>query len=242
VSEFAVAIQKLSEHCAFGNSLNDALRDRLVCGLLNETTQKKLLVEVDLTYESAKTIALAAETASKDAEELRKLPAVNKIKAKANRTPSAVSKKTDMFCTRCGKTNHDQSTCYFREKTCNKCSRKGHAYRMCETKNVNTNPVRDDKHKKSTVNMVETESNSDDDDYACLNHVESVGVNVNRIGTKLVNVSMMINGTLIDMEVDSSSPISIMPVKMFNRHFRSTLLAPDVKLSTFTGEQIEVCG
>ena len=125
MSDFAVAIQKLSEHCAFGNSLNDALHDRFVCGLLNEATQKKLLVEADLTYDRAKTIALAAETASKDAEELHKPSVVNNVKSKANKTATAGSKKTDMFCTRCGKTNHDESTCYFREKTCNKCSRKG---------------------------------------------------------------------------------------------------------------------
>ena len=66
--------------------MSDSLRDRLLCGLASEAIQTKLLVEADLTYEKAKAIALAAETASRDAVELRKQPAqssdVNKLKQK----------------------------------------------------------------------------------------------------------------------------------------------------------------
>ena len=65
ISEYCVAIQKLSEHCEFGTTLNDTLRDRLVCGLANEHIQRKLLVEADLTHDRAKAVALAAETATK---------------------------------------------------------------------------------------------------------------------------------------------------------------------------------
>lgn len=33
VSQFVAVLKQLSEHCEFGQSLNDTLRDRLVCGL-----------------------------------------------------------------------------------------------------------------------------------------------------------------------------------------------------------------
>jgi len=49
VSDFCVAIQKLSENCQFGTTLFDALRDRLVCGLASEQIQRRLLTEADLT-------------------------------------------------------------------------------------------------------------------------------------------------------------------------------------------------
>ena len=82
ISEYCAALQRLTEHCNFGTTLSDALRDRLVCGLANEHVQRKLLVEAELTYDRAKSIALAAEAAAKDAEELRRQPAadVNKLK------------------------------------------------------------------------------------------------------------------------------------------------------------------
>ena len=62
ISEYCVAIQKLSEHCQFGPTLNDALFDRLVCRLIDEHIQRKLLVETDLDYDKAKAIAIASES------------------------------------------------------------------------------------------------------------------------------------------------------------------------------------
>ena len=43
VSQFIAELRKLSEHCDFGEFLNQALRDRLVCGLSSVATQRKLL-------------------------------------------------------------------------------------------------------------------------------------------------------------------------------------------------------
>ena len=71
VKDFNVARQKLSKHCNFGINLNDALRDRFVCGLRNESTRKKLLSVANLTYGKALETALAMESASKDVVELQ---------------------------------------------------------------------------------------------------------------------------------------------------------------------------
>jgi len=110
VAEFRVAIQKLSEHRRIRTTLNDALRDRLVCGLVNEYIQRKLLVEADLTHDRAKATAIAAETAVKDAVELRHQPAssaaaaeVNKLKYTAHKP---ISTQQSQQRTRCGKKNH----------------------------------------------------------------------------------------------------------------------------------------
>ncbi|XP_069114492.1 uncharacterized protein [Argopecten irradians] len=42
---YLASLRKLSEHCDFGESLQDSLRDRLVCGLRSENIQRKLLSE-----------------------------------------------------------------------------------------------------------------------------------------------------------------------------------------------------
>lgn len=44
LSDYCAVLQRLSEHCQFGTTLNDALRDRLVCGLSDEQLQRRLLV------------------------------------------------------------------------------------------------------------------------------------------------------------------------------------------------------
>lgn len=70
MKDFDVNLRKLSEHCSFGATLNDSLRDRFVCGLKNESIQKKLLSEKELTYDKAVEIANAMESAHKDVREL----------------------------------------------------------------------------------------------------------------------------------------------------------------------------
>ena len=53
VNEFVIELRHLAQTCNFGNFLDGALRDRLVCGLVNCGTQKKLLSEKDLTLKKA---------------------------------------------------------------------------------------------------------------------------------------------------------------------------------------------
>ncbi|XP_053380122.1 uncharacterized protein LOC123556154 [Mercenaria mercenaria] len=64
-------LRKLFEHCEFGNILNDTLRDRFVCGLKDENTQKRSLSKSDLTLQKAVEEAVAMDTATKDASDLR---------------------------------------------------------------------------------------------------------------------------------------------------------------------------
>ncbi|KAL3226032.1 hypothetical protein MRX96_025251 [Rhipicephalus microplus] len=53
VSEFTVELQHMAAKCAFGNSLDDALRDRFVAVLSNPATQAKLLKKKELNFEKA---------------------------------------------------------------------------------------------------------------------------------------------------------------------------------------------
>ena len=41
---FVAELRKLTEYCEYGESLNDMLRERLVCGINHERTQQCLKV------------------------------------------------------------------------------------------------------------------------------------------------------------------------------------------------------
>ena len=49
IVDFVAELRRLATNCKFGTHLEEALRDRFVCGLNNEATQKRLLIENDLT-------------------------------------------------------------------------------------------------------------------------------------------------------------------------------------------------
>ena len=59
IAQFVSRLKKLARYCNFGDKLNDMIRDRLVCGIKDRNTQKKLLVESGLTLEKAIKAAIA---------------------------------------------------------------------------------------------------------------------------------------------------------------------------------------
>ena len=61
VNDYVAAIRKLSTHCAYGAFLDEALTQRLVCGIACISTQKRLQVEQDLTLNKAVEIANSFE-------------------------------------------------------------------------------------------------------------------------------------------------------------------------------------
>lgn len=61
VTHYIAVIKKLLEHCKFGTRMQDALRDRLICGLSTKEIQKRLPTEVALTFQKAVEIAVLIE-------------------------------------------------------------------------------------------------------------------------------------------------------------------------------------
>ena len=107
IAEYLAALRKLADTCNFWDFLSEALRDRLVCGLHSEGTQRKLLTEADLSLNRAYKIAQGMEAAQKQASELHasRVPEVRFVD-----TSSTITKKS---CFRCGKPGHLPEKCYF---------------------------------------------------------------------------------------------------------------------------------
>ena len=60
----------LSEHYDFQNTLEEMLRDLLVCGINNEQIQRMLLAESSLDFKKSMKLAISMETALKNARDL----------------------------------------------------------------------------------------------------------------------------------------------------------------------------
>jgi len=66
ISSFVAELRRLAEHCNYTDTLEDTLRDRLVCGILDERLQPWLLVEPNLKLKALE-ILQAAEMAEQGA-------------------------------------------------------------------------------------------------------------------------------------------------------------------------------
>ena len=71
VAEYIAELRRLATNYEFGEYLEQALRDRLVCGLKHEPTQKRLLSEAMLSLAKAIEIAQSVEAAEMNALKLK---------------------------------------------------------------------------------------------------------------------------------------------------------------------------
>lgn len=71
VTNFITALRHLSKGCAFGEFLNEALRDCLVIGLADSGIQAKLFAEEELTLDAATKMATSLEAVSQQTRQIR---------------------------------------------------------------------------------------------------------------------------------------------------------------------------
>ena len=144
VSKFVAQLRKLSEYCEFGDTLQDMLRDRLVCGCKDQRLQCKLLAEPEMTFDKAFKIAKAMEAAEKETKDLQDAPTTtvhqlgrqapaNKrnLRNFSNNPPKQLQKALE--CYRCGG-KHKPTDCRFQEAECHYCKKKGHIAKVCCSK------------------------------------------------------------------------------------------------------------
>ncbi|XP_032363557.1 uncharacterized protein LOC116676762 [Etheostoma spectabile] len=69
--ENVAELRRLAQDCKYGDTLQQMLRDRIVCGINEDLIQRRLLAETDLTFDRALSTAVAAETANRNAQDLQ---------------------------------------------------------------------------------------------------------------------------------------------------------------------------
>ena len=133
VAQFVVELKRLALKCEFETFLEDALRDRLFCGLKSVQIQKKLLAERDLTFKKAFETAQSMELANKEDFRHTSVPVDDTVNKVGRYASSGHSTEDAVSCFRCGG-KHSPSGCWARPVQCYKCHNKGHLSKMCDKK------------------------------------------------------------------------------------------------------------
>ena len=133
VAEYLAELRHLASKCNFGAYLDEALRDRLVCGQWSEAIQKRLLSEPEPTLARVLEITQGMKAAHKQAQTLKTSDTVTIGKVDRRVPPQESAVVWGKPCYRCGKIGHAQQNCGFWEATCHACGKKGHISRVCKT-------------------------------------------------------------------------------------------------------------
>ena len=83
VAAFIAELRALAEFCNFGDTLEAMLRDRILCGINDDSIQRRLLSEPKLDYAKAVETALNMETAAQSMRTLK-----NKTEGSTGDTPA----------------------------------------------------------------------------------------------------------------------------------------------------------
>ena len=232
VATFVSELRSLAEHCNFQSTLEDMLRDRIVCGINDHAIQQRLLGEEKLTFEKAMSTAQAMETAARNAKELRNTPGTAGRPSHSNIpqvhkvSKPAKQKAMGQCCHRCGKAGHTAPNCRFKDSKCYQCGKKGHLRSVCRSKQ---DGKRQPAHR--AVQFVQ------EDDVCPLYKIRGSSQ------TPPLRVSVEIDNQVVDMEVDTGAACSLMSEVSFRQLWPSRKLSKaGLRLCTYSGEPIPVLG
>ena len=182
VNDYVAALRKLAMECDFAGSLEDNLRDRLVCGINEVSVQRKMLTEPALDLKKAMQIAITAEATEKHVRELAtarshveddtakgvnrilRAPVVRNTDTSASQNSTRGRRQTGA-CAHCGSYQHAGETCRLRDVRCHICNERGHIKRVCPRRgkcqriNELTSYSRDDEQNESKLDLAGDVSN-----------------------------------------------------------------------------------
>ena len=231
VAEYIKALQKITEHCEYGEILNDMLRDRLVCGIADKRVQNRYLRETKLTYTEVRDMALAAETADKDSKRLQvenddsgvMVPPVT-LNSHKEGTVAHVDKHTDksrVSRAQPGKGSSQQRAPRSggRNTTCYHCGGKHEASR-CKYREYECHYCRKKGHLASVCRkkMRDLQTHPEKTHQVVADLSDEEEYTMYRIGSKATKpliVGVKLNGIMTAMEVDTGASVSIMSEESF---------------------------
>ena len=197
VNEFVIELRHLARTCNFGNFLDEALRDRLVCGLANCGTQKKLLSEKDLTLKKAVEVATAAEMSFLEGPQ----------RTTVRESEEVYRVNYSRYCQCCGKRGHLGATYRFRQSTCYKFGEQGHLQVMCKQGKQSAIP-----REAEIYQLRSTNEEEDNPGIWTMTGGQAEGYHVH---LKLDRIS-------IAMELDTGAAVSVMSEQQWKETFTMT--------------------
>jgi hypothetical protein len=251
IAQYASELHRLSEHCNFGDTLEDMLRDRIVCGLRDERIQRRLLAEAKLTFAKAFELCQASELAEKNSKSIQAQQTAPPIPVMAlHRSQPPRKRSTEKVhghnLLSLPSPAHLAHNCPAKSLTCNKCGRKGHLAKACKSTRPQQSQGSTKQSYKAPHHTHQVHDTDPDSEYSSSSEEEVRGLY--KIATPKVpplKVSVTMNGTDVVMEVDTGASLSVMSENTYNQLWNGHGPTPrptQVKLKTYTGEPLQVKG
>ena len=234
IDVYAAALRALAATCEFGELKDEMICDRLVCGIADNSVQRKLLQEPKLSLEKCLDICRSAEATSAHlkaisghssstgtpADNVNAVDKRKKSKAPPKRRSNGQMQKQPLpepkedllkRCKHCGRSHVKQRTkCPAFGKLCSACNKPNHFAEMCRSTSSKNSRQR------NGVNMVNSEDSSEEEllSVSFDSYEDNVhAVNEDNLPEKKIFATMEIAGTSIRMQIDTGASCNVLPQK-----------------------------
>ncbi len=222
VDEYVTVLRSLVETCEFQTLKDDLIRDRLVCGIRDNSVRRKLLQESKLTLERCVDVCRAAEATKNQLKDIASIQSkessgkdnVNKVEhyrvsqKRGLRKPGTKVNKDayTVTCKYCGK-QHERvkEKCPAYGKKCAKCGKENHFAAKCRSKQA-------PKKQEDTRNVNTLSESSEEEELFNLTS-DDIKADVSNSYDKKIYATMEISGQPVKMQVDSGASCNILPKK-----------------------------
>ena len=232
VDQYVTDLRNRSKTCEFGELTDSLIKDRLVCGIPDNSLRERLLREQDLDLGKALRMCRAAETVKTQAKELFSESCnVDAVRRDANRAVKKKSTAPDVntpvrrdaqgrTCDRCG-TQHAPRRCPAYGKVCHNCKIQNHYAQQCKNQQSKVHAVDESDSDEFYVDVV-TDQNTDKKDWM---------------------MTLKVNDTHIALKLDTGAQANVMSEATFNDiRPRPKVHATKVKVRGYSGAAIPVKG
>ncbi|XP_070537048.1 uncharacterized protein [Ptychodera flava] len=222
IEAYASVLRGLATTCNYGTLNDELIRDRIVCGLRENSVRRKLLQEADLTLTKCLDICKAAESTTVQIKAIAGEPTeqaqVNAVTRKTSRESQPSNEQNMvMECKFCGRRHErKKEKCPAYGKTCAACGRRNHFARKCDRKG------KEDGKKKKKVYVLDqtydTEGSADDDGVLSVSFDDknkSFQVNaINKSGySNRIIATMEIANKPVRMQIDCGATCNVLPIQ-----------------------------
>ena len=195
-------LQKLSEFCEYGETLEDMLCDCLVCGRAERRVQQCLLAEGDPAFDKVLKIAQAMELAERDARDLQQAGAHSRAGVHRLAQPPVTPRqdKGTKPCYRCGG-RHGPSQCHFHDAACHACGKKGYIKRACRSQNKVPSVTVGEQARRQPVHLTEEGTVAAPQEYTLYPLQDPA--------TRPLKTTVQVEDQDLTMEVDTGASVTI---------------------------------
>ena len=258
IDVYATGLRALAATCEFGALRDEMIRDRLVCGITNNSVRRKLLQEPKSSLEKCLDICRSAEATSAHLKAIsgqststdKPVYTVNALdkRRKSKAPPKRHSKglkqpvpepKEDLLkcCKHCGSHIKQRFKCPAFGKVCSACNKPNHFAEMCKSApGRNSRP-------HNGVNMIDADFSSEEELLSVTFDLTEGSVNIvneDKLPEKRIFATMEIAGESVRMRIDTGASCNVLPQKFVP--YGTNIIQSDRTLKMYSNSTMPVVG